>query len=136
MKGISPIVAAVLLIAITMTIAGVLAYWSQSFVSTTLPVENTSIAECRIAQFVFLSCRYNATGQSIAFSLNNIRGVNLGITAFIEYANGTISSGTSVGTLSSNTIKSFNVSGVSSDFTSLVIKTSCPDLSASTTCLR
>ncbi|MBI2547246.1 MAG: hypothetical protein HYW23_02255 [Candidatus Aenigmarchaeota archaeon] len=59
MKGISPIVASVLLIAITMTIAGVLAYWSSTFVSNTLPGENTTTAQCRLAQFEFLLCNYN-----------------------------------------------------------------------------
>ena len=41
MKGISPIVAAVLLIAITMTIAGGLALWATKLVGQQLPEPET-----------------------------------------------------------------------------------------------
>ncbi len=138
MKGISPIVASVLLIAITMTIAGVLAYWSSTFVSTSLPTQNVTVAQCRVAQFEFFNCKYNSTSQTITFSLNNIRTVDLGnLTAFVEYPNGTITSGVSLSpALTANTIKSYSVSGVSSDFSIILIKTSCPDISRSTTCTR
>ncbi len=138
MKGISPIVAAVLLIAITMTIAGVLAYWSSTFVSTGLPAENITTAQCRLAQFQFQTCRYNSTSQVIAFSLNNLRTADLGnLTAFIEYPNGTISNGISLnGSLVANTIKSYTVSGVFSDFSNILIKTSCADVSRLDPCSR
>lgn len=138
MKGISPIVAAVLLIAITMTIAGVLAYWSSTFVSTSLPSENVTTAQCRLAQFEFLNCRYNSTSQTIIFSLNNVRSVDLpNLTAFVEYGNGTVGSGVSLNqSLLSSTIRSYSVSSISSDFSNLVIKTSCPELSRSTSCTR
>ena len=39
-KGISPLVATVLLIAVTMTLAGIIAFWGSSFVRTSLPTEN------------------------------------------------------------------------------------------------
>lgn len=138
MKGISPIVAAVLLIAITMTIAGVLAYWSSTFVSTTLPTENTTTSQCRVAQFEFFNCKYNSTSQTIAFSLNNVAIVDLGnMTAFVEYSNGTISNAISLNqSLPSNTIKGFSVSGISSDFSNILIKSSCPGLSRKTACAR
>jgi len=138
MKGISPIVASVLLIAITMTIAGVLAYWSSTFVSTALPTENVSLAQCRVAQFEFLNCKYNSTSRIITFSVNNIRTVDLGnLTAFIEYPNGTVSSGIPLNeSLAANTIKSYLISSIPSDFLNLLIKTTCPDLSRSNTCTR
>ena len=138
MKGISPIVAAVLLIAITMTIAGVLAYWSSTFVSTGLPTENATTAQCRVAQFEFLNCKYNSTGQTIVFSVNNVRTVDLGnLTAFIEYGNGTVSSAIPLNqSLPPNTIKSYSVSGISAEFSNILIKTGCPDVSRSTTCAR
>ena len=138
MKGISPIVASVLLIAITMTIAGVLAFWSSTFVSSTLPNQNTTNAQCQIAQFEFQNCRYNSTSGNLIFSLENIKTVELTrLTAFVEFQNGSISSGISLNsTLSPSEIKSFSVSGVSSDFSKHIIKTNCPELSRSDTCLR
>lgn len=138
MKGISPIVAAVLLIAITMTIAGVLAYWSSTFVSTSLPTENSTSAQCRVAQFEFLNCKYNSTAQTIIFSVNNVRSVDLGnLTAYIEYSNGTVSNVIPLnGSLPANTFKSFSVSSVSSDFSNILVKTICPDVSRSSSCTR
>ncbi len=58
--GISPLVAAVLLIAVTMTIAGLLAYWATSFVRTSLPETNRTEAECRLADFSIYFCSYNS----------------------------------------------------------------------------
>ena len=138
MKGISPIVASVLLIAITMTIAGVLAFWSSTFVSQALPIENASISQCRVAQFEFVTCKYNSTSQIVVFSLNNVRTADLGnMTAFIEYANGTISNGASLNqSLPANTIKSYTISGIPPDFANLLVKTGCPDVSRSTACTR
>lgn len=138
MKGISPIVAAVLLIAITMTIAGVLAYWSSTFVSTTLPTENTTVAQCRVAQFEFLNCRYNSSSQNLIFSLNNVRTVDLSkLLAFIEFANGTVTNGISLNaTLPSGEIRSYTLGNIPSDFANLVVKTNCPDLSRTNTCSR
>ena len=40
LKGISPLVATVLLIAITMTLAGIVAFWGSTFVRGGLPTEN------------------------------------------------------------------------------------------------
>lgn len=138
MKGISPIVAAVLLIAITMTIAGVLAYWSSTFVSTTLPGENITTAQCRLAQFEFLNCRYNSTSQNLIFSLNNVRTVELlKLAAFIEYPNGTVANVTSLnGTLPSGEIRSYTLANIPSDFANLVVKTNCPELSRTNVCSR
>lgn len=138
MKGISPIVAAVLLIAITMTIAGVLAYWSSTFVSTTLPTENATTSQCRLAQFEFLNCRYNSTSQTLIFSLNNVRGIDLpNLTAFVEYSNGTVATGVPLNqSLPGASIRSYSVASVTSDFLNLVIKTNCPELSRSSSCTR
>lgn len=140
MKGISPIVATVLLIAVTMTIAGVLAYWSSTFVAQRLPAINASVAKCDLAQFEFLNCRYNSTSQNVIFSLNNIKNVDLiNLTAYIQYGNGTILPSTGVNlneSLPASTIRSYSVSGVSSDFADLLIKTNCPELSRSNTCTR
>ena len=138
MKGISPIVAAVLLIAITMTISGVLAYWSSTFVSTTLPSENITTAQCRLAQFEFLNCRYNSSSQNLIFSLNNIRTVDLSkLTAFIEFVNGTVTNGTALnGTLPSGEIRSYTLANIPADFANMIVKTNCPELSRTTTCSR
>ncbi len=138
MKGISPIVATVLLVAITMTIAGVMAFWAQGFASKSLPVENDTTAKCRVAQFEFQNCKYNSTTQTIIFSLNNLRTVDLsGLKAYIEYPNGTVSSGVDLNkTLLGGQLISYSVSGVSSEFDDVLVKTNCPDISRSNICSR
>lgn len=139
MKGISPIVAAVLLIAITMTLAGGLALWATKLVGEQLPNPETE-AECKLATFDFQSCKYNSTTQGLIFSLTNRRTVELkNLTAFINYRNGTVSSGISLNdTLKTgaDSIKSFSVSGISSDFSTILVKTQCPDVEASDKCER
>ncbi len=136
MKGISPIVASVLLIAVTMTIAGVLAYWSSSFVEKQLPA--TTDADCKFANFIFDSCTYNSTTQKISFILNNRRNVDLkNLTAYISYPNNTVSSAISLNiSLLGNELKSSSISGVPSDFSTILIKTHCSEATTSSTCTR
>ncbi|MBI2545261.1 MAG: type IV pilin [Candidatus Aenigmarchaeota archaeon] len=140
MKGISPIVATVLLIAITMTIAGVLAYWASSFAQQRLPTINASTAGCDIAQFEFLDCRYNSSSQTVVFTLNNVKDITVGnLTAYIQYSNGTLLPPTGVSlndSLQAGALRSYSVSSISSDFTQLLIKTGCPQLSRSNVCSR
>jgi len=138
MKGISPIVAAVLLIAITMTLAGGLALWATKLVGQQLPEPETEV-QCRLANFVFYSCKYNSTTQRIIFSLSNSRDVELkNLTAFINYNNGTVFGNSLNETLKTGTesIKTFTISSVSSDFSSILVKTHCPGVEASDKCTR
>lgn len=132
MKGISPIVAAVLLIAVTMTIAGILAYWSASFVEKGLPTNET---QCSLARFVVDTCSYNTTSNKITLRLDNRRNVDLSnLKAFIYYANGTVSAAIPLNeTLAGNTIKSFVISQTE-NFAQIVVKTQCPDVTANSTC--
>lgn len=132
MKGISPIVAAVLLIAITMTIAGILAYWSASFVERGLPANET---ECSLARFVIDACTYNTTTDQITLRLDNRRTVDLtDLNAFIYYPNGTVSTAIPLNeSLSGNIVKSFVISQAE-NFSQIVVKTHCPDVEANSTC--
>jgi len=138
-KGISPLVAAVLLIAATMSIAGILAYWASSFMRVqTEAFQNQSVTgECNYADFRIYSCNYNTTSDKISMILENLRDVTLkDLNLYLFYTNGTVSSPISLNdTLSAKQFKSFFISDVS-EFSSLTIKTNCPDISKSTTCVR
>lgn len=74
----------------------------------------------------------------MVFSLNNVKSIDLpNLTAFVEYGNGTVSSGIPLNqSLPGSTIRSYSLSGISSDFSNVIIKTSCPELSRSTGCTR
>jgi len=138
MKGISPVVASVLLIAITMTIAAILAYWSSSYVKARLPSPEAD--PCSLANFDFYSCRFNATSGIIVFSLVNRANVELyNLTAFVNFENTSSSSGINLnGTLKTGTesIKSFSIPYISPDFSSILVKTHCPTVEASSKCTK
>jgi len=59
MKGISPLIATIILIALTIAIAGVLGLWAASYVSTrTQEVNKTAeLIDCQLANFEIISCR-------------------------------------------------------------------------------
>ncbi|MEM5815310.1 MAG: archaellin/type IV pilin N-terminal domain-containing protein [Candidatus Aenigmatarchaeota archaeon] len=83
-KGISPLVATVLLIAITMTLAGILAFWGSSFVKTGLPTEEETqkMRECNLAldalriEFQF----YNETSKTLSLGIYNTAPTKLNLT--------------------------------------------------------
>lgn len=132
MKGISPLVATVLLIAITMTIAGILAYWASNFVIT--KTEEVETGACLQAFFRVYDCSYNSSAQTLNFILKNDRYVELSnLTAYVLYPNATVSNTTLNGTLPSLVLKTFNVSA-SSDYSSLVVRSNCASVYATSTC--
>jgi flagellin-like protein len=137
MKGISPIVASVLLIAITMSIAGILAYWSSSYVEKSLPSQSSTT--CELSYFVFDTCNYNSSNQNLVFTLDNKRSIDLyNLTAFILYTNGSVSSGISLNhSLIGNSLKSFVISNIQSDFSEITVKPgNCPGIENHATCTR
>jgi len=90
-KGISPLIAAVLLIAFTMTIAGLMAAWAQSFVSGQTEELTTAAREsqqCTGANFNIDSIKTNSTHVSLV--LYNNGGMELNdFDVFLTYENST-----------------------------------------------
>jgi flagellin-like protein len=138
-KGISPLVASVLLIAATMSIAGILAYWASSFVSKqTETFENQTVtSECNYADFKIYSCSYNSSSRRLIMILENTRDVTLkNLNVFIFYSNSTVSPPISLNdTLVANQFKSFSLENID-DFSSLTVKTQCSGTSKSSSCSR
>lgn len=137
--GISPLVAAVLLIAVTMTIAGILAYWATSFVRTSLPETNQTEAECRFAAFSVYSCTYNNSTKTINFILENLKNIELkNLKVFLIFPNSTASSAFLLNdTLpAGGVLKTFQLQNVADDFTKLVVTTNCPDVSKEKICIK
>jgi flagellin-like protein len=138
MKGISPLVASVLLIAVTMTIAGAVAYWASSFVGQqTKMFENQTVtSECNFADFSVYSCTYNSTTLNMTLILENIRSVELkNLTAQVIFPNGTISIiplNDSLPTAPFN-LKSFRFSSAP-DYSKIKITTHCPTITKESSC--
>ena len=135
MKGLSPIVATVLLIVFTMSLAGVVAFWSRGL-ATGSSSQTSLSSQCKAAQFEFLNCHYNSSGQTVVFSLNNVKGTDISnMKAFVEYKNGTFSSEVPLNSdLPSGGIKSYLLAGIPSDFSKIVVKTNCPELTRDNPC--
>jgi len=132
-KGISPLVAAVILIAATMSIAGILTFWATGFVRERLTsVENTTDeSQCIAAQFRLYSGIFdNSTSPGTMYLiLENQRSIDLRLTnLYLFYPNGVLRDFPLTENLEGNKLKSFNVTGVDSGFTSGNIKTNCPDV--------
>lgn len=94
MKGISPLVAAVLLIGITMTIAGALAFWVSGFMAERVAGFERIAEEyerCIRARFDIYSSLYNGTAKTLTILLENKAEVRLNLTEInIMLLNGTI----------------------------------------------
>jgi flagellin-like protein len=137
-KGISPLIAAVLLIAVTMTIAGVLAFWASSFVQQGLEQSSnqTVATECNFGNFLVDACSYDAGTGRLTLILNNIATVDLkNITAYTIYPDGTLNKTNLAGDiLVSGSLKSYVATGVVPGFNSISIRTHCPNVEAKTSC--
>lgn len=140
-KGISPLVAAVLLIAITMTVAGGLAFFAQSLISNKLTESsNQTIATtCLSVKMQVYACSFDSGKSQLNIILNNYGTVEVkNVTAFFFYANG--SSTTIVdrdigGPVAAGFLKSFSVSSVDGNYTKISVRVpACPDFAIETTC--
>lgn len=136
--GISPLVASVLLIAITMTIAGVLAYWSTSFVRTSLPEVNATTSECTLANFAIYSCNYENSTSTLNIILENLENIQLSnLRVFVVYTNTSLSDAIPLNsTLTSGLLKSFSLTGMGPSFSKILVKTQCPELNKEKVCTR
>ena len=139
LKGISPLVAVVLLVAVVMSIAGILAFWATQFTRQRIEQfeRETQEAECQFADFDVFKCSYDSNTSKITLILQNIRRVDLeNLTAFVIYQNDSIipEEGYSLGKLEANRIKTFNLENVSSDYREILITTHCPEVNRRITC--
>ncbi|MGC8812240.1 MAG: hypothetical protein ACP5O8_01480 [Candidatus Aenigmatarchaeota archaeon] len=139
-KGISPLVAAVLLIAATMGIATILTYWASTFIKSSLPeVANQSYSPCLYADFNIYSCSYTnstPTKGNITLILKNLMNVELrNLTATVFYA-GNIKSYSLQpdNVLPPNIYKGFTVVDVDLPYNKVVITTHCPYVEEESTC--
>jgi flagellin-like protein len=131
-KGISPLVATVLLIAATMSIAGILAYWASNFAKSALPEANSSQTTCQFADFQIYQCSYSNNTETISFVLYNYRTITLSsLRATIFDANSfpTWSNITLNESLPAGFFVGYSLTNIPSNFTKMVITTSmCPSL--------
>ncbi len=134
MKGISPLVAAVMLIAVTMTIAGILAFWASSYTSQqTASLENQTqtIRECTGARFRIFTSFYDSGSKVHKIMLEN-RGISeveiIGVDYI--YSNGVVHKNASLTLPKTSEIKVLEITDVDDGFTNYRVISSCPNVFA------
>lgn len=132
-KGISPLATAILLIAITMTVAGLIAYWAVSFVNRT-EEENTEDL-CRTAGFKIYSCTYLSDSQKLNLILENQGDIELrDLNVFLIFEDATLSEAMSLDQpLSVDALRSYSLSEIP-EFSKILVKTHCSGVTDEKTC--
>lgn len=85
-KGISPLIAVIVLIAITLIIAGVLASWATQFAQQ----QRRMFEQCINARMVIRSIGYNNDTGQLMIGVHNLGSIPLTLVTIIEYQNGTL----------------------------------------------
>jgi flagellin-like protein len=86
-KGISPLIAVIMLIAFTMIVAGILAGWATTFVTQ----QREELQFCARAQLLIQNANYNDTTRNLVVALFNTGDVPLkGFVARMTYTNNTV----------------------------------------------
>jgi len=131
-KGLSPIVASVILIATTMAIAGILSFWAGSFVEKKVgESENTTTdIACLNARFnLFTKCQYNKQSKEISFILENQASQDIVLDSlYVFYPSNNLKSYKISMKLPANQLMPFNQSGVEPGFLSFQLRTTCPNV--------
>ncbi|MEM5801151.1 MAG: hypothetical protein QW350_02400 [Candidatus Aenigmatarchaeota archaeon] len=131
-KGLSPIVASVILIATTMAIAGILSFWAGSFVEKKIgeSESTTTEIECLKSKFnLFTPCRYNQTKKEISFYLDNQSPHDIILDGlYVFYPNNNLRSYKLSIKVPANQPFPFNQSGIEPGFISFQLRTTCPNV--------
>jgi flagellin-like protein len=130
LKGISPLVATVLLIAITMTLAGIVAFWGSSFVRTSLPSENQTqtLQACTGGSIKLISSSYNSTTGIFSMTIYNDGPQRLTlINITFIYADRTEAKEINA-EISPAQVFVKSVDNVASGYNSFIISTNCPNV--------
>lgn len=132
MKGISPLIASVLLIAFTIAVAGILSGWFTSFTKTateTVGGEATERLACSYGGIAILNLKYGTTTYNISGNIENTGDIDLGdIDIQIIYTNGSDLKHDTNYELSPREIKIFNLSAGTTnlnDIDAIRVKTNC-----------
>jgi len=92
LKGVSPLVATIVLIALVLVIGGLVA----TFVQTTTTRQFQTISECTQAKGFIERASYNDAGDDLTIFINNNGKINLTFTSTVSFLNGSVQSGGSV----------------------------------------
>ncbi|MCK4497036.1 MAG: type IV pilin, partial [Candidatus Aenigmarchaeota archaeon] len=84
-KGVSPLIAVIVLIAFTLIVAGMLATWASRFARETLPT-----TECFNIDVIIQGATYDTPTGTLNLYVKNRGAITLTFDTLIKYQNGTI----------------------------------------------
>lgn len=116
LKGISPLVAVIMLIAFTLIMAGILSIWIQGFASE----RTRAIETCADARALIQSASYNSGAEELTITIYNYGRTHLNFTSLLKYADNVTLDNTMLPT-DPRTITSFKLINVSSDLQEITI---------------
>jgi len=121
-KGISPLIATVLLIGATMSLAVILSFWASTFIQGGLPEINESIQRCQFSDFNIYQCSYNSSSDNLDITLQNLRQDALDeMVVQLVFPNGSVSDVYQLGsTLPGGVYQSYRLNDIS-DFTRIIV---------------
>lgn len=146
LKGISPLVATILLIALTVAVAGIISIWANSFArsQTELVGEKSTISiTCSYGNINMKNLRFQTASTRLAGTLENIGQISLGnISLSIVYQNassqsvklcndptGSVSCSVANLSLATAEQQAFNVTIWGSNYDSVKASTNCSSVS-------
>lgn len=144
MKAISPLIATIILIALTIVIAGILGLWAASYVTTRMQEVNKTGEgiNCALVDFDVKSCRIDTSKNKIRLILFNNRPVDINgfsVSFFDLGANGTIENVTTLQiseTLKRSEYKIIEIDLLLPNFDKLEIRSlECPEKLKEVTCV-
>jgi flagellin-like protein len=126
-KGISPLVATIMLIAFTLIIAGIISAFVVNFTET----QQTQIKSCIDAKVLLQRAVYDPASKNLTLTIYNYGKVDLKFQALLSYSNLTIhktnatqiyANAVDVPATSGKNIVMFDVTGVDGDLDTITIK--------------
>ncbi|MBI4020577.1 MAG: type IV pilin [Candidatus Aenigmarchaeota archaeon] len=102
LKGVSPLIAVILLIALTLIIAGILATFTQNIATRTI----SGSQRCQNAKVIIQGATYEKTISNLTMVVYNYGDIDLTFDTLLSYQNGTILQGPGVNTTSGGIVTS------------------------------
>ncbi|MBI4175741.1 MAG: type IV pilin N-terminal domain-containing protein [Candidatus Aenigmarchaeota archaeon] len=89
LKGVSPLIAVIMLIALTLIIAGILATFTQNIATRTI----SGSQRCQDAKVIIQGATYTASNNNLTLVVYNYGSIDLNFTTLLSYQNGSIIQG-------------------------------------------
>ena len=107
-KGVSPLIAVIVLIAFTLIVAGMLATWASRFARETLPA-----TECFNIDVIIQGATYDTPTSTLNLYVKNRGTMDLTFDTLFKYQNGTITQAGQTYTVNGGQLRTFTFTGIS-----------------------